>query len=233
MAVPIVTTLGIPVCFVPIVASGITAILWRLWKPVRPLARHDVLAFDPTAQARHVPQATVGFRPPGKSDEFYLNGRASICFGGTGGMLEGAHGHTGIGVLVERKVVDCEVRDVTGLAILHEGALRRPSLCRVVDNLEGTTAHVSAGGTIERHPHRKRTLCHDPYSFLDHAGSHIRSVCLATEYFPSRMAASIPIAPLRSRPHRPHRPDHLPHQFALPVRARLRQRLFQVPPRRA
>src|SRR5262249_62324082 len=119
----------------------------------------------PATQARHVLQPTAGFRPPRKSHEFYLNGRASIGFCRTRWMLEGTRGHIGISVLIDREVVDREVRDVAGFPILRKGALRRPPLCRVMDNLERATACVSSRRPVERHPHRKTTLCHDPSSF--------------------------------------------------------------------
>src|SRR5215813_753886 len=128
MAVPVVTTPGIPVRLVSIVVPGIAAIGRWIREPVRPLARHGMLAFDPAAQPRHVPQAPIGFRAPRKSDELYLNRRASICLGRACRMLERARCYTGVDMLVDRQLVDREVRNVVGLAILHERALRCPTL---------------------------------------------------------------------------------------------------------
>jgi len=161
VAVAVMPALRVPILLISIVITEVPAIDRRLRVAIRPLRRHAARRLDPAAESRHVLQAVAALRTAGKADEIDLHRRTAIRFGTARRMLQRADRHVGVGVLIDRPVVDGEMGNVPGRAIGRKRRVGARSLGRVMHDLEGMPAHIGSRRTVERHPDDKWAFRHD------------------------------------------------------------------------
>src|ERR1700751_1224432 len=114
MAVAIMSAHGVPVLLISVMTTRILAIDSRLRVSIWPNPRHVMRLLDPTAETRHILQAGFLLFTTRKPDELDLHRRTTIGFGGGRRVPQRAGRQVGVDVLVDRHVVDGEMRNVPG-----------------------------------------------------------------------------------------------------------------------
>jgi len=145
MTVAIVSAQAVPILLVSVVTTGVFAIDCRLRVTVRPNPRNVVRRLDPPTEARHVTQAGGALRTARKADELDLHRGAAVGFRRARRVPHRARRLAGIDMLVDRQVVDGEMRNVLGLAIRRKRPFGARTLGRVMHDLERMASDISSG----------------------------------------------------------------------------------------